>query len=117
MQSVIIEVEYDESKGVVLMLHKKALIILVVLLLTVTGVWTVTASSLIEQHSVLSGTVVSTVAVGTSVNEGAELVRVTTIAGSATAARATTAGVVKEVTVQRGSRINSGDVVARIEAQ
>lgn len=99
------------------MLHKKILIILVVLLLTVTGVWKVMASSLIEQHSVLSGEVVSTIAVGTRVNEGTELVRVTTIAGSATAARATTAGVVKEVTVQRGSKINSGDVVALIEAQ
>ena len=99
------------------MLHKRMLIILVVLLLTVTGVWKATASSLIEQHSVLSGEVVSTIAVGTRVNEGTELVRVTTIAGSATAARATTAGVVKEVTVQRGSKINSGDVVALIEAQ
>lgn len=99
------------------MLHKKILVLLAVLLLTVTGVWKATASSLIEQHAVLSGQVVSTIAVGTAVNEGAELVRVTTIAGSATAARATTAGVVKEVTVQRGSKINSGDVVARIEAQ
>ncbi|WP_110954129.1 HlyD family secretion protein [Anaerosinus massiliensis] len=99
------------------MLQKKTWIILVVLLLTVTGVWKATASSLIEQRSVLSGEVVSTIAVGTTVSEGTELVRVTTLAGSATAARATTAGIIREITVQKGSKINSGDVVARIEAR
>lgn len=99
------------------MLHKKAIVLLLIALTAAFGVWTATAASLLEQRAVLSGRVVSVVEVGSVVEEGAELVRVSTLAGSATAARATGKGVVKEVLVGEGAEIKSGDVVVRIEAQ
>lgn len=99
------------------MLHKKKIMLLAALFVCVVGVWTATAASLVEQRSVLAGSVVSTVQVGQNVNEGSELVRVSTLAGSATAARATVKGIVREVLVANGSEIKSGDVVVRIEAQ
>lgn len=49
--------------------------------------------------------------------EGAELVKVSTLAGPATASKATTDGIVREVLVDVGEQINSGTIVARIEPQ
>lgn len=99
------------------MLHKKRVMLFAAVFVCVIGVWTATASSMLEQHSVLSGRVISTVQIGTAVSEGSELVKVSTLAGSATAARATTKGIVREVLVSVGSEIKSGDIVVRIEAQ
>ena len=97
------------------MLHKKRIYIMAVLFMFLFGVFTVMAGSLIDQKSVLSGKVVSKVSVGTTVQEGSELVKVSTLAGNATGTRATTDGVVREVLVEVGEQINSGTVVARIE--
>lgn len=99
------------------MLHKKTIMLVALLLVFGVGIWTATASSFVEQRAVLSGNVISVVQVGAKVSEGTELVRVNSLAGSANAARANTNGIVKEVLVNIGSEIKSGDVVVRIEAQ
>ncbi len=99
------------------MLHKKSIFLIVLSFLLIFGVWTVAAGSLVAQQAVLSGEVVSTVAVGDMVSEGSELVRVKTLAGSNTAARSNINGIVREVLVAPGSQIHSGDVVIRIEAR
>lgn len=99
------------------MCHKKITLLFAVLFVLIVGVFTVNAASLIDQKAALSGKVVSAVQVGTHVEEGTELVRVSTLAGSATAARANAKGIVKEVLVHSGSVIQSGDVVARIAVE
>lgn len=81
------------------------------------GVLTAYAGTVVNQKAVLSGQVVMVVPVGTVVQEGTELVRVATLAGSATAARANQQGVVTEILVGVGSEIKSGDVVVKVEAQ
>lgn len=67
------------------------------------------------QRSTLSGQVVSTVSVGTQVNEGTVLVTVKTLAGSAPAARANCSGKVTTVQVTPGSQIAADQIVAEIE--
>ena len=99
------------------MLHKKRIYIMAVLVRFLFGIYTVLAGSLLDQKSVLAGKVVSKISVGASVQEGAELVKVSTLAGTATASRATTDGIVREVLVDVGEQINSGTIVARIEPQ
>lgn len=99
------------------MLRKKSLVCLTVLLIALLSAGAVLAGSLVEQRAVLGGKVVAAVSVGAAVREGDELVRVETLAGSATAARATASGVVKAVLVGPGQEIRSGEVVVRLEAQ
>lgn len=99
------------------MLHKKSIAVLAVLLVFAAGIWAAAAGALMDQRAVLAGEVTEVVGIGTVVSEGSELVRVTTLAGTATAARANAAGVVKEVLVQPGNKIKSGDVVVRLEAK
>lgn len=99
------------------MLHKKSIAVLAVLLVFAAGIWVAAAGALADQRAVLAGEITQVVAVGTVVSEGSELARVTTLAGTATAARANVAGVVKEVLVQPGSRIESGDIVVRLEVK
>lgn len=99
------------------MLHGRFKILAVLAVILVLGAWTAMAGSLVDQRAVLSGTVQSVVAVGASVSEGTELVRVSTLTGSGTAARATHNGVVKEVLVKVGSKIKNGDVVVRLAEQ
>ena len=98
------------------MLHKKSILLCVVLLLSAM-VWAVSANSLVDQRSVLAGRVVAQdlVAAGTRVKEGSILVKVTSITGSAPAARATVDGVVQEVLVKPGDMVHAGDVLARIQ--
>lgn len=67
-----------------------------------------------DVRSVLGGTVTWTVPVGTHVEEGSELVRISTLTGSSAAARANMAGTVREVLVRPGDVINKGSIVARI---
>lgn len=67
------------------------------------------------QRSTLSGQVVSTVSVGTQVNEGTVLVTVKTLAGAAPAARANCSGKVTTVQVAPGSQIAADQIVAEIE--
>ena len=99
-----------------MMLHKKS-ILLVALLLVLAMAWAVSANSLVDQRSVLAGRVVAQdlVTAGARVKEGAILVEVTSITGSAPAARATVDGVVQEVLVKPGDMVHAGDVLARIQ--
>lgn len=97
------------------MLHRKGIFIITLVLVAAIGIWTVSASGLIDQRAVLSGKVLSVVPAGTTVREGDTLVRIETITGGQPAARATNDGVVKETLVKTGDNIRSGDVVVRIQ--
>ena len=81
----------------------------------VTGPGVAQAAGLKPQKSSLSGTVVSTVSVGSQVSEGAVLVTVKTLAGTAPAARANCNGKVVSVEVSPGSTIAADQVVAQSE--
>lgn len=75
------------------------------------------AAGAVPQTSSLTGTVVADglVAKGMRVSEGQILVKVTTIAGTAAAARANCSGEVISVSVRPGSNIKAGQVVAFIQ--
>ena len=75
------------------------------------------ASAIIQQKSVLEGTVISVVAPGTTVREGDVLATVNSLAGPVPAARAEADGVVKEVMVEKGQKINKQDLVAIVESR
>lgn len=75
------------------------------------------ASHLIDEMSILKGTVVSVVTVGQTVTEGDELARVKTLSGNITAARATVNGTVSEVYVEVGDTIGANTVVAQIAVE
>lgn len=75
------------------------------------------AAHLVDEASVLRGKVVSVVAVGQTVAEGDELVRIETLTGSVAAARTTVNGTVAEVYVQVGETIETNDVVAQIAVE
>lgn len=98
---------------------KKALnrknILLLGLLLVLACAGLAYAAGSVPQTASISGTVVSTVSAGTKVNEGAVLVQVKTIAGSAPAARANCNGTVASVSVAPGSSVSAGQVVAQIQ--
>ena len=99
-----------------MLLHKKSILIGVVVLLSAM-VWAVSANSLVDQRSVLDGRVVAQdlVQPGASVKEGRVLARVTSITGTAPAARATVDGMVQEVLVRPGDTVRAGDVLVRIQ--
>ena len=75
------------------------------------------AGQLVEERSVLSGYVAKEglAFVGQVVHEGDVLVNVKTMMGLTPAVRATVDGKVKEVRVQPGAPINSGDVAVCLE--
>ena len=75
------------------------------------------ASHLIDEASILKGEVVSVVTVGQTVTEGDELVRVKTLSGSITAARATVNGTIANVYVEVGDQIGANTVVAQIAVE
>ena len=97
------------------MIRKHAIKIGAIVICLLAGSLLAMASAAVDQVGVLSGTVTTSVAVGTAVREGDTLVRVGTLTGSVPAARATTKGVVTEVLVKQGDSIKIGDVVARVE--
>jgi biotin carboxyl carrier protein len=68
----------------------------------------------VPQKSVLSGSAVSVVAPGTHVKQGDVLVTVESLVGPVPAARATSDGVVKQVMVAKGSKVEPEQVVAII---
>lgn len=78
--------------------------------LSMGAVATATAAD-VSQTSVLTGKIVSVVAVGTAVREGDTLVRVQSLTGPIAAARATVDGVVKSVSVKTGDAVKPGQVV------
>lgn len=92
-----------------------AIMAVVLLLLAVTLVFA--SPNIVEEKSVLTGVVVADhlVTVGQTVKEGDALVCISTITGTATAARATSDGTVVSVLVAPGAKIKTGDVVAKIE--
>lgn len=96
------------------MFSKKIIIATTVVLLLIASSLIVTANAAVDQIGVLSGKVIYLMAPGTAVREGDILVKVDTLTGPATAARATTNGVVAEVLVKPGDSIKIGDIVARI---
>ena len=96
------------------MFSKKIIITATVVLLLITGSLMVTANAAVDQIGVLSGKVISVVSPGMSVREGDILVKVDTLTGPVTAARASTSGIVTEVLVKPGDVVKIGDVVVRI---
>lgn len=96
------------------MLNKKLIIVATVVLLLIAGSLMATANAAVDQIGVLSGKVIYLLAPGTAVQEGDILVKVDTLTGPVTAARATANGVVAEVLVKPGDSIKIGDIVARI---
>ncbi|MBQ6713839.1 MAG: hypothetical protein IJN28_08680 [Selenomonadales bacterium] len=93
---------------------KRGLIATVALMLASSGAF---ASHLIDEASILKGKVVSVVTVGQTVTEGDELVRIKTLSGSITAARATVNGTIAEVYVEVGDTIGANTVVAQIAVE
>ena len=95
--------------------NEKILLVVVFVLSVILGTAQALAANGRPQRSTLSGQVVSTVSVGTQVNEGTVLVTVKTLAGAAPAARANCSGKVTAVQVAPGSQIAADQVVAEIE--
>lgn len=106
----------NAKEVIVMLIHKKTILLLVGLLL-VTTLWVGLAANLVDQNSVLAGRVLARdlVGAGVFVKEGTVLVSVESITGSAPAVRATRDGVVREVLVRPGDLIKVGQTVARIE--
>lgn len=97
------------------MLRKNTIIGGVIAAFLIAGSLLVSANPAVDQIGALSGSVAYMVTSGATVHEGDILVKVNTLAGPVTAARATTNGVVTEVLVKPGDAIKIGDIVARIE--
>lgn len=74
-------------------------------------VFTASAAN-VNQESVLTGKVVSTIAVGSVVKQGDVLVSIQSLTGPMPAARATVDGVVSSVAVHEGDQIKQAQVVA-----
>lgn len=68
----------------------------------------------VEAKSILSGEVSWTIDKGEAVAEGTELIRIRTLTGEITAARAPVKGKVTEVLVQPGDEVKRGAVVAKL---
>ncbi len=100
------------------MIHKRGILLLVLALVVLIGAWAAASNSVVDQKSVLSGTVLSSnlASAGSIVREGDVLVVVDSITGPVPAVRATVDGKVKEVLVKPGDMIRTGDVLVRIEA-
>ena len=98
--------------------NKKILVVLTLILLLGAAAWAVAAGTVVDQRSVLTGTVLpqGLAAPGASVREGNILVYVDTIAGPAAAVRANTDGIVRDVLVRPGDRVKTGDVLIRLES-
>ncbi len=80
------------------------------------GVKVVNAAD-VNHETVLTGTVVSVVPVGTVVKEGDTLVTVKTLAGPMAASRATVSGVVSAVSVASGATITRGQQVVVVNSK
>ena len=83
-------------------------------LLVLLTLHTVLAAELIPVKAGLGGKVVWAVSAGTAVSEGDDLVRVSTMTGDMSAARASIDGTVENVMVEPGDEISVGTVVVQI---
>jgi len=111
---VRVGIKVRNERGELIMLHNKKLIAIVLVCVLLGLAQLTAAASMIDEKTTLTGQVTWTVPVGQSVTEGSELVRVSTLTGSAAASRATTAGTVQEVLVKPGDNVKSGEIVVRI---
>ena len=91
------------------------IIALVVAILMICAAALAMGGKQVEQTAVVSGTVSSTITAGTVVKSGDSLVEISTLTGTASAARATVDGTVQQVLVKQGDEIKSGQIVAYIE--
>lgn len=100
-------------------MNKRNIAYLAIVLLMVMGTLVFAATGVVEEKSVLAGTVIADhlAVVGQAVKEGDTLVCVDSIMGPATAARATTDGIVSAVLVKPGTNISTGFVVVKITAE
>ena len=103
-------------KAVIFMANKIKILLLTLVLVATVAVFSAAAAT-IDQTSSLNGVVLadSLVKPGDAVKEGQVLVKVSTIAGPAPAARATTDGRVASVLVQPGQTVKVGQVLVRLE--
>ena len=97
------------------MKKSKIIIALVVAILMICTAALAMGGKQVEQTAVVSGTVSSTITAGTVVKSGDSLVEISTLTGTASAARATVDGTVQQVLVKQGDEIKSGQIVAYIE--
>ena len=95
---------------------KYTLMSMLTAVMMVGAVFTASAAN-VDQSSVLTGKVVSTVAVGTLVKQGDVLVSVQSLTGPMPAARATVDGVVSAVNVQEGDQVKQAQVVAVVNGK
>ena len=99
----------------IVMLIKKYLpFIFVTVLLFTAGLAMKFTTVDVEAKAVLSGEVSWTINKGETVTEGTELIRIRTLTGEITAARAPRKGKVIEVMVQPGDEVKRGAVVAKM---
>lgn len=99
-------------------LSGKKLMVAVVGALAVAAVgMTVVSAANVAHQTVLTGTVVSVVPVGTAVKEGDTLVTVKTVAGPMAASRATVDGVVSAVKVVSGDQVTRGNEVVVVNSK
>ncbi len=98
-------------------MFKKRILLVCLVLMLAFATWTAAAGNVVDQRSVLSGTVLSQGLIwpGTMVKEGDVILMVQTIVGPAPAVRANADGRLKEITVRPGDYVRTGDVLARIE--
>ena len=94
---------------------KSAVLAIAAVVILSLSAWAFAAAQVIDHRSMMSGIVLSTVAPGAKVPEGAVLVTVGTLTGQIPASRATTDGIVREVLVHANDNIRQGDLVVRIE--
>ncbi len=94
------------------MFRTNKIFLLTVVLLACVVTWA-SASNTVELRGVLGGTVIADQLIrpGSTVREGAVLVMVETITGTAAAVRATTDGTIVEVLVKPGDRVKTGQVL------
>ena len=99
------------------MLKRKRILFLTMLFVVAVAVFSAAAAP-VDQTSSLNGIVLadSLVKPGDMVKEGQVLVKVSTIAGPAPAARATLDGRVASVLVQPGDKVKVGQVLVRLES-
>lgn len=95
-------------------MKKKMILSVILSLMTIMFTAVVAMATNVSQTTVLGGAVTEVVATGTQVKEGDVLLTVETIGGPMVAARATVAGTVQSVSVQKGANVEVGQEVAVI---
>lgn len=89
--------------------------VLLALIMAASAVACAMEGAQVKQQAVISGTVVKTAAVGSAVRSGDSLVDISTLTGTASAARATVDGTVTQVLVKPGDEIAPGQIIAYIK--